>query len=182
MSNRFVHSGAARLRVLLMRSSVTTLVAVSVALGVIMLGLLGLGASAVGVAGVRVPAFALLATGGVLAASVRGHRRGADVDAEALAYLAMAQMELERGDPTAANATASRAIDAAATPSTRNRARTALAWAALGQGYPERARAVLDGIDPPYEVDLHCLAAVEGPEDGRGLPFKRSSWRGNRVG
>ena len=91
----------------------------------------------------------------------RWRRRGADADAEALAHLAIAEMELERGDPTAASATASRAVAAAVTSSARNRALTALAWAALGQGYPERAKAVLDRIDPPHQIDVHCLAAVE---------------------
>jgi hypothetical protein len=47
------------------------------------------------------------------------------------------------------------------TSRTRNRALTTLAWAALGQGYPERAKAALDRIQPPHALDVYCLAAVE---------------------
>src|SRR5260370_39722201 len=84
-----------------------------------------------------------------------------DVEREALAHLATARAELDGSNPTAAGWAASKAVAAAGTSRTRNQALTTLAWAALEQGYPERAKAALDQIQPSHALDIHCLAAVE---------------------
>jgi hypothetical protein len=84
-----------------------------------------------------------------------------DIDGEALAQLATARAELAGSNPTAAGRAASKAVAAAGTSRTRNQALTTLAWAALEQGYPERAKAALDQIQPSHALDVHCLAAVE---------------------
>jgi hypothetical protein len=133
----------------------------SVALGAMLLGLAALGASSVGIAGLRVPGFALLVMGALLAGIVRWRRERRDIDAEALAHLATARAELDGSNPTAAGWAASKAVAVAGTSRTRNQALTTLAWAALGQGYPERAKAALDQIQPSHALDIHCLAAVE---------------------
>ncbi len=135
--------------------------AVSAAFGAMLLGLAALGASAVGASGLRAPGFALLGVAGLLAGVVRWRTERHDVDGEALAQLATARAELERSNPTAAGWAASKAVAAAGTSRTRNRALTALAWAALGQGYPERAKAALDRVQPQHALDVYCLAAVE---------------------
>jgi hypothetical protein len=135
--------------------------AISAALGAMLLGLAALGASSLGIAGLRVFALASLGVGGLLAAIVRWRMERRDVDGEALDQLATARAELDRANPTAAGWAASKAVAAAGTSRTRNRALTTLAWAALGQGYPERAKAALDRIQPPHELDVYCLAAVE---------------------
>jgi hypothetical protein len=70
-------------------------------------------------------------------------------------------LELDGANPTAAGWAASKALAAAKTLTSRNRAFTILAWAALGQGHPERARAALDQVRPSHALDLYCLAAVE---------------------
>ncbi|HEV3191637.1 MAG TPA: hypothetical protein VGY54_14105 [Polyangiaceae bacterium] len=138
-----------------------TVLAVSAALGAMLLGLAALGASSVGIAGLRFPGFASLSVGGLLAGIVRWQMQRRDIDREALAQLATAHAELERSNPTAAARAASKAVAAARTSRTRNQALTTLAWAALGQGYPERAKAALDQIQPSHALDIHCLAAVE---------------------
>lgn len=135
--------------------------AVSAALGIMVLGLLALAASTVGGLGLRVLGLVLLVAGGVMAGVLRAHRERHDGDGEALAQLAIACEELERNNPTAAGWAASKAVNVATTPMTRNRALTVLAWAALGQGYPERAKAALDKVEPSHYLDVHCLAAVE---------------------
>jgi hypothetical protein len=137
------------------------LLAICAASGATVLGLVVLGASAVGAVGLRVAGFASLTVGGFLAGAIRRHRQREAADGEALAQLATASTELERGNPTAAASAASQAVGAAATSRTRNRALITLAWAALGQGYPERAKAVLDRVAPPHALDVYCLAAVE---------------------
>jgi hypothetical protein len=88
-------------------------------------------------------------------------RNRPDVDGKALAALATARAELERANPAAAAWAASEAVSAARTTHTRNQALTTLAWAALGQGYAERARAALDRVEPSHVLDLSCFAAVE---------------------
>jgi hypothetical protein len=103
----------------------------------------------------------LIVGGAVLAGVLRWRGLQREADRDALAILTTACEELERGDPTAAGRSASEAAAAAKTARTRNRALTVLAWAALGQGYPQRARAALDQIAPSHAVDLYCLAAVE---------------------
>jgi len=131
------------------------------AVGAMVFGLAALGASGVGIVGLRFLGFALLGAGGLLAAIVRWRMERHDVDGEALAQLATARAKLDGSNPTAAAWAASKAVAAAGTSRTRNRALTALAWAALGQGYPERAKAALDRIQPPHAIDVYCLAAVE---------------------
>jgi hypothetical protein len=149
-----------------------TLLGVSVAMGSAILGLAVLGAASLGLAGFRILGFALLSVGGAMAALLRWKRwqkERHELDREAVADLMTAQACLELGDHPAAAAAASRAATRARTRRTRNAALTTLAWAALGQGYTERARAALDGIEPSYEVDLYCLSAVES---ARGKPEK----------
>jgi hypothetical protein len=138
-----------------------TVLAVSAALGATLLGLAALGASGVGIADLRVLGFASLGVGGLLAGIVRWRTQRRDIDREALAQLATAHAELDRSNPTAAARAASKAVAAAGTSRTRNQALTTLAWAALGQGYAERAKAALDQIQPSHALDIHCLAAVE---------------------
>jgi len=143
-----------------MSSRTGTVLAIGAAFGAMLLGLAALGASSLGVAGLRVLGFASLGVGGLLAAIARWRTERHDVDAEALAHLAAARAELDCSNPTAAGWAASKAVAAAGTSRTRNRALTTLAWAALGQGYPERAKAALDQIQPSA-LDLYCLAAIE---------------------
>jgi hypothetical protein len=137
-----------------------------------LLGLAALGASGVGITGLRLVGFVLLGVGGVLAAVVRRRMEGYDADVEALAQLAIARAELDGSNPTAAGWAASKAVAAAGTAQTRNRALITLAWAALGQGYPERAKAALDRIRPSYALDLYCLAAVEHARGQTELAIK----------
>jgi hypothetical protein len=130
-------------------------------LSAMLLAFAGLGASSMGVPGLRIPGFAALGVAGLLAAIARRRRECHDRDGEAIAQLAIARAELDHCNPTAAGWAASKAVASAGTSQTRNEALTTLAWAALGQGYPQRAKAALDDIQPSYELDLHCLAAVE---------------------
>jgi hypothetical protein len=159
---------------------------ISAAVGAMLFGLVALGASSVGISGLRVPGPASLALGGLLAAIVRWRAERQDVDGEALAELATARAELDRSNPTAAACAASKAVAAAGTSRTRNRALTTLAWAALGQGYPERAKAALDRIQPSYALDVYCLAAVECAR-GRtefaiqAMASSTLSWRRSRT-
>jgi hypothetical protein len=139
-----------------------TVVAVGIALGAAVVGIVALGVSVTGVhTGLRAFGYASLGVGGLVAAVARWSRQPADVDAEARAQLALAQAALDASDPAAAAQAASKAVAAARTSRMRNRALTTLAWAALGQGYPERAKAVLDSVKPAHELDVYCLAAVE---------------------
>jgi hypothetical protein len=102
-----------------------------------------------------------LAAGGLwwVIARIRARRR--ELDRGPRAQLEMARAALARSDATEAARTAADVARVARTAATRNEALTALAWAALQQGYPERAKAALDGIRPSYAFDLHCYAAVE---------------------
>jgi hypothetical protein len=134
---------------------------VSVALGAAVMGLGALAAASLGEAGLRLPGFAFLAVGGATAAALRWRREREGLDQQAVAELEAARTRLGQGDHTGAAAAASRAAKSAMTPRTRNAALSTLAWAALGQGYPERAKAALDGIVPSHAIDLYCLAAVE---------------------
>jgi hypothetical protein len=149
------------------RNGAAMLLGSSVALGVSVLGLAALGAASLGSVGFRIPGFALLAAGGATAAAVRWRKERDDLDREAVAFLETAYERLEHGDHAAAVTAASRAAKSARTSRTRNAGLTALAWAALGQGFPERAKASLDRIEPSHAVDLCCLAAVEA---ARGKP------------
>jgi hypothetical protein len=88
-------------------------------------------------------------------------------DESALAELQMAKALLEQGNHAEATRAAADAETHAEAASTRNAARTTLAWAALGQGYVERAKAALDRVDPPHALDLYCYAAVQA---ARGSP------------
>src|SRR5258708_11089147 len=138
-----------------------TVLAIVAALGAMLVGLAALGGSSVGIAGLRFLGFAALGVGGLLAAILRWRTERRDLDGEALALLATARAELDGSNPTAAGWAASKAVAAAGTSRTRNRALTTLAWAALEQGYPERAKAALDQVQPSHALDIHCLAAVE---------------------
>jgi hypothetical protein len=138
-----------------------TALAVSAALGAMLLGLAALGASSVGIVNLRALGFASLGVGGLVAGIVRWRMGRRDSDREALAHLATARAELDGSNPTTAGWAASKAVAAAGTSRTRNQALTTLAWAALGQGYPERAKAALDQVQPSHALDIHCLAAVE---------------------
>jgi hypothetical protein len=133
---------------------------VAAALTATLLGLATLGASA-WIVGLRTIGSALLVAGGVAAAVARWGLVRPPIEDDALAQLATAYAELERSNPTAAAGAASKAAGAAKTSTTRNRALTCLAWAALGEGHPKRAKAALAAVQPPYAVDLYCLAAVE---------------------
>jgi hypothetical protein len=148
-------------KVVVMSFRTATVLGLSVALGAMLLGLAALGASSVGIASLRVSGFASLGVGGLLAGIVRWRMARHNIDSEALAQLATARAELDGSNPTAAGRAASKAVALARTSRTRNQALTTLAWAALGQGYPERAKAALDEIQPSHALDVHCLAAVE---------------------
>jgi len=138
---------------------------IAVALGAAAAGLGGLAAASLGESGLRLPALACLAVGGATAASLRWRREREGLDQPAIAELEVARTRLAQEDHAGAAAAASLAAKSARTPRTRNAALTTLAWAALGQGYPERAKAALDGILPAYAIDLYCLAAVEAARD-----------------
>jgi hypothetical protein len=145
----------------------TMVVGVSAALSTALLGLALLGAASLGHFGLLVPGFALLAVGGAMAAALRWRNKRRDLDRPSLADLATAHQRLEECDYASAASAALKAAAGARTSSTRNEALTALAWAALRQGYSERAKAALDRIDPSHAVDMCCLAAVES---ARGNP------------
>ncbi len=101
------------------------------------------------------------AVGGATAATLRWRKEREGLDQQAVAELEEARARLGHEDYAGAAAAASRAAKSARTARTRNAALSILAWAALGQGYPERAKAALDGIVPAYAIDLYCFAAVE---------------------
>jgi hypothetical protein len=134
---------------------------ISAALGAAVMGLGALAAASLGEAGLRLPGLAFLALGGATAATLRWRREREGRDQLAVAELEAARTRLGHEDHAGAVAAASRAATSARTPRTRNAALTTLAWAALGQGYPERAKAALDAIEPSHTIDLYCLAAVE---------------------
>jgi hypothetical protein len=142
----------------------SSLVAVVIALSAMLFGLAALAAASLGHARFRLPGFALLAGAGSIAAITRWRRERAalgELDREAVADLEAARRSLAQGEHAAAMAASSRAAATAKTSRTRNTALVTLAWAALGQGYPERAKAALDGIKPFHALDVHCLAAIE---------------------
>jgi hypothetical protein len=130
------------------------------------LGHAALGAAAGGGLGWRVAAFVFLVAGALVAGTIRWRSQREANDAEAVAQLAVACAELDADNPAAAGRAASKAVKAAATTRTRNRALSTLAWAALNQGYPEAAKAALDAV-APQALDVYCLAAVEA---ARGRP------------
>lgn len=144
-----------------MRRRVANALQISAALGAAVLGLGVLAAASLGEAGLRLPGLAFLALGGAVAATVRWRREREGLDQRAVTELVAARMRLGQEDHAGAAAAAARAAKSARTPRTRNAALTTLAWAALGQGYPERAKAALDAIEPSHAIDLYCLAAVE---------------------
>ena len=134
------------------------------ALGATILGLAAVGAASLGHPAFRALGFSLLGAGGATAALFRWKlwaRERHDLDLGAVADLETARERLAQGDAAAASVAASRSATCARTPYTRNDALRTVAWAALEQGYPERAKAALDQTEPPYAVDLYCFAAVE---------------------
>ena len=144
-----------------MKRRVANALEISAALATTVMGLGAIAAASLGEAGLRVPGFAFLAVGGATAATLRWRREREGLDQQAVAELEAARTLLGQEDYAGAAAAASRAAESARTPQTRNAALSTLAWAALGQGYAERAKAALDGIVPSHAIDLHCLAAVE---------------------
>jgi tetratricopeptide (TPR) repeat protein len=138
-----------------------------IALGAAVAGVGALVAASLGEAGLRFPGLALLALGGVTAGTLRWQREQERLDEHAVSDLEAARASLAQENYAAAMTAASEAVKTGSTPRTRNAALTTLAWAALGQGYPERAKAALDAVRPSYAVDLYCLAAVES---ARGRP------------
>jgi hypothetical protein len=144
-----------------MKRRVANALEISVALGAAVMGLGALAAASFGEARLRLAGFALLAVGGAIAATLRWRGEQEGLDQQAVAELKAARTRLGKEDYAGAAAAASRAAKSARTPRTRNAALSTLAWAALGQGYPERAKAALDGIAPSHAIDLYCLAAVE---------------------
>jgi hypothetical protein len=144
-----------------MKRRVASALEISVALGAAVMGLGAVAAASLGEAGLRLSGFALLAVGGATAATLRWRREREGLDQQAVAELEAARTRLGQEEYAGAAAAASRAAKSARTPRTRNAALRTLAWAALGQGYPERAKAALDGVVPSHAIDLYCLAAVE---------------------
>jgi hypothetical protein len=138
-----------------------------VALTGTILGLAALAAGSLGYGTLRFAGFALLAIGGATAGALRWRRGREELDREVIRELEAAWERLEQRDHAHALAVATRATTLAKTPRGRNAALTTLAWAALGQGYPERAKAALDRIEPCHALDVYCLAAVES---ARGRP------------
>jgi hypothetical protein len=143
-----------------MRRRVQDAVEVSVALGAAWAGLGILAAASLGKAWLLLPGLACLAVGAATAATFLW-RRQREADQPAVAELEAARTRFAEEDLAVAAATALRAAKSARTSRTRNAALTTLAWAALGQGYAERAKAALDAVEPSHAVDLYCLAAVE---------------------
>jgi hypothetical protein len=135
--------------------------AISVAMGATVMGLGSLAAASLGEAGLRTVGLAFLALGGATAATLQWRRERERLDQQAVAELEAARTRLGQGDHAGATAAAALAAKSARTPRTRNAALVTLAWAALGQGYAERAKAALDEVVPSHAVDLYCLAAVE---------------------
>jgi hypothetical protein len=144
-----------------MKGRIANALEISVAMGAAVTGLGALAAASLGEAGLRLFGFAFLAVGGATAATLRWRREREELDQQAVAELEAARTRLGQEDHAGAAAAASLAVKSARTPRTRNAALITLAWAALGQGYPERAKAALDGIVPSHAVDLYCFAAVE---------------------
>ena len=128
-----------------MKRRVANALEISVALGAAVMGLGTLAAASFGEAGLRLAGFAFLAVGGATAATLRWRREQERLDQQAVAELEAARTRLAKEDYAGAAAAASRAAKSARTPRTRNGALSTLAWAALAQGYPERAKAALDG-------------------------------------
>jgi hypothetical protein len=143
------------------KGRVANTVEISVAIGLAVAGLGALGAASLGETGLRLPGLAFLVVGAATAASLRWRREREALDQEAVAELETGRTRLGQEDYAGAALAASLAAKIAKTPRTRNAALTTLAWAALGQGYPERAKAALDGIVPSHAIDLYSLAAVE---------------------
>ncbi len=85
-------------------------------------------------------------------------------EAPALAELKAARELLEQGKHGEAARAASAAEEHAKTSRTRNAALTTLAWADLGQGYVQRAKAALERVDPPHMIDLYCYAATQAAD------------------
>jgi hypothetical protein len=125
-----------------------------------------LGVAAVGLTGHFLLAFAGMAASAAVVAFSTWATLRREVDQKAVAEFKIAETLLEKGDHLAAVMAASKAASHARTSRTRNAALTTLAWAALAEGYVERAKAALESVEPPYRIDLHCYAAVQAA-DGR---------------
>jgi len=77
------------------------------------------------------------------------------------ARLSAAETLLSQDDCHEARRLASHVAACATSSALCNRAHILLAWVALGQGRPRRAKEELDRIDPPHEIDVYTFAAVE---------------------
>jgi tetratricopeptide (TPR) repeat protein len=155
-----------------MKSRASTLVGVSVALAAAGCGLVALGAASLGLNAFRIFGFVLLAAGGATATVIRSIRTSRELDAPAMAGVECARALLEQGDHFGAARAASNAVALARTSRTRTAALTTLAWAALGQGYAERAKAALERVDPPHALDLYCYAAVQSANGNTDLAIQ----------
>jgi Zn-dependent protease len=102
----------------------------------------------------------------ILAAGVSSGWRWAQaherrLQAQAKSQLRAANSLLEGHSYQEAWDAAKDAATSACTPQLRNAALTTLAWVALGEQEPERARDILRHVLPPEAVDPYTLAAVE---------------------
>jgi hypothetical protein len=115
--------------------------------------------ASVGLIGSHVLLLSFLISGFAIATTLRW-RKLRQEDQQAITELKTAREFLKQDSLVAAAKSASDAVTHAKTSRTRNAALTALAWAAVGKGYAERAKAALDRIEP-HALDLYCFAAVE---------------------
>jgi hypothetical protein len=75
--------------------------------------------------------------------------------------LAVCQAHLQQGEGAAVRRMSMDLAERARVSSVRNGALTMVAWAALKEGLPERAKEALDHIRPEHQIDLYCFAVVE---------------------
>jgi hypothetical protein len=115
---------------------------------------------------------ALLFVGAVLVLLVAWIRSLRYTVRRELLELGLARGRLERGEDGAAWQMATDLARHAKSRRVRNGALTTVAWAALKEHRPERAKEALDHIRPEGEVDLYCFAAVEDALGKRTLAIQ----------
>jgi hypothetical protein len=81
--------------------------------------------------------------------------------ARQMAELAMARAYLQKGEETAAGRISLDLAGRARARRVRNGALATVAWVALKEGHPERAKEALEHIQPGNQIDLYCFAIVE---------------------
>lgn len=86
--------------------------------------------------------------------------------------LAVCRAHLEHGEEAAARRMSMDLAERAKLSRVRNGALTTVAWAALKEGKPERAKEALDHIRPEHQLDLYCFAAVEDALGKRKLAIE----------